>query len=535
VDVTDASDRLGGRDGTTIILVAVTLLAAVARYGYAIHSGFSSANDIDGPTYFAGAVQLVHGRLPYRDFAFVQPPAVVLLASPFALASRLVGTRDAFTAVRVFMPMVDVASVWVVGRRVRHRGPIAVLVGAGGLAVYMPAVLSTRTLLLEPWLDLFCLLALTFAFDRRGSLASGRRIWIAGVFMGLAVAVKLWAVFPLVVLGAWCLWYPGRARRFATFVIGVLAGFGVPSFVFVVASPRRFFHDVVVSQLNRLNERIPFSWRMGDVLGITKVGQPHAISTRTIVVAFVVLAVFLLATVRALAVMHRRPTALAVCALVSTAVAFAILMIPGEFPYHYPDFLSPFAAVTFGLAAGTLAEAFARKAVAKAVLATLVAAAVVAVLVNDVPLLDPLRATSYGAILDQLIPPGACVVTDYTAVTIAANRYISSDRSCPVIVDPYGLDLTLDNGHTPIDPGEPTQAVISAWRSAFEQTDWIVLTTSARARIPLVPSVKSYLQTNFTQVGNRGVLVYERSSMLPRAHALGAALRGRLLMVPSRA
>jgi len=94
--------------------------------------------------------------------------------------------------------------------------------------------------------------------------------------------------------------------------------------------------------------------------------------------------------------MHRRPTALAVCALVSTAVAFAILMIPGEFPYHYPDFLSPFAAVTFGLAAGTLAEAFARKAVAKAVLATLVAAAVVAVLVNDVPLLDPLRATSYG-------------------------------------------------------------------------------------------------------------------------------------------
>jgi hypothetical protein len=192
-------------------------------------------------------------------------------------------------------------------------------------------------------------------------------------------------------------------------------------------------------------------------------------------------------------------------------VAFAILMIPGEFPYHYPDFLSPFAAVTYGLAAGTLAERFARRTVTQGILAALVTVALVAVLVNDIPLLKPLRATTYGSILDQFIPPGACVVTDYTPVTISGNRYISTDPSCPVIVDPFGVDLTLDNGNTPVSPGPPTAAVVSFWRTAFERAEFIVLTPTAYARIPLVPSLKRYFHANFTRVGSAGVTVYQRS------------------------
>jgi alpha-1,2-mannosyltransferase len=512
--VTHASHRVRRRDGTTIALVAVTVLAAVVRYGFAVHAGFSSENDIDGPTYFAGAVQLAHGRIPYRDFAFVQPPAVLLLASPFALASRFVGTRDAFTALRVFMPLVGIANVWLAGRRVRHRGPVAVLVAAGGLAVYVPAILSTRTLLLEPWLDLFCLLALTFAFDRDGALASPRGVGIAGLFMGLAVAVKLWAVLPLVVLLGWCLWYSGRGRRVLALALSTAVGFGVVSFPFAAESPRRFVHDVVISQLGRFGRRLPFSWRMGEVLGVTPIGRPHAIATSTIILAFAICAVFLVVTARALAVLQRRASSLAVCSLVCTVVVFALLMVPGEFPYHYPDFLSPFAALTFGLAAGTLAERFARRTVAKAALAALALAGIVSVLVNDLPLLRPLRATTYGSIVDQLIPPGACVVTDYMPVTISGDRYISNDPSCPVIVDPFGVDLTLDNANTPVSPGPPTAAVVNFWRTAFERAEFIVLTPTAYARIPLVPSLKEYFHTNFTSVGTRDVTVYERDSIL---------------------
>lgn len=514
--MTEVPEPARRRDGTTLLLVVLTVAAAVIRYGFAIHAGFSSANDIDGPTYFAGAVQLAYGRIPYRDFAFVQPPAVLLLASPFAFAAHFVGTRDAFTALRVAMPLVGVANVWLAGRRVRHRGPIAVLVAAGGLAVYMPAIISTRTLLLEPWLDLFCLLALTFAFDAEGSLATPRRMAIAGVFMGLAVAVKLWAVFPLVVLLAWCLWSSGRGKRVRELTIGTVVGFGVVSFPFALLSPRRFVHDVVISQLGRFGRRIPFPWRMGEVLGFTPVGNPRAISTLTIVLAFAISAVLLLATARALVALQRRPSSLALFSGVCTAVVFAVLMVPGEFPYHYPDFLSPFAVVTIGLAAGTLAERYASRTVVRGILAGVVTAAIAGVLVNDIPLLAPLRATPYGTIVDQLIPKGACVVTDYMPATISSNRYISTDPSCPVIVDPFGLDLTLDNGNTPVSPGPPTAAVVNFWRNAFEHTDWIVLTPSAYARIPLVPSMKDYLRENFTQVGKRGVTVYERDRPIHR-------------------
>jgi 4-amino-4-deoxy-L-arabinose transferase-like glycosyltransferase len=519
--VTLASDPVRSRDGTTILLVAITVVAGVVRYVFAIHAGFSSANDIDGPTYFAGAVQLAYGRIPYRDFAFVQPPAVLLLASPFALASHVVGTRDAFTAIRVAMPLVGVANVWLAGRRVCHRGPVAVLVAAGGLAAYMPAIISTRTLLLEPWLDLFCLLALTFAFDAEGSLATPRRVGIAGVFIGLAVAVKLWAVFPLVVLLAWCLWGSGRGRRVLELSIGTVVGFGVVSFPFAVLSPGHFVHDVVISQLARFGRRIPFSWRMGEVLGITPVGKPHAISMLIIVVAFAMAAVLLLATARALSWLQRRASSLAVFSAVCTVVVFAVLMVPGEFPYHYPDFLSPFAVVTFGLAAGTLAERFARRTVVRGILAAVVAAAVAGVLVNDEPLLAPLRASTYGSLVDHLIPKRACVVTDYMPVTIQGNRFITTDPNCPVIVDPFGLDLTLDNGNTPVSPGSPTAAVVSFWRSAFEHTNWIVLTPSAYARIPLVPSMKTYVRANFTVVGKLGVTVYERTVIAARSAGAG--------------
>jgi alpha-1,2-mannosyltransferase len=504
------SHRRRNPGGTTIVLVGLTALAAFVNYWFAIHAGFSSENDIDGPTYFAAAVQLAHLRLPYRDFAFVQPPAVLLLASPFALVSRLVGTRGAFTALRVFMPLVGVANVWLAGRRVRHRGVVAVLVAAGGLAVYVPAVLSTRTLLLEPWLDLFCLLGITFAFDGEGALAGTSRLGIAGVFIGLAVAVKLWAVVPLVVLLAWCLSHPGRGRRATALALGTAIGFGAVSLPFAVASPRRFLHDIVVSQLARFGSRLPFSWRMGDVLGITPIGKPHAVATSTIILAFVLCAALVLAAALALAVMHRRASSLAVFSLVCTIVVFAMLMAPGEFPYHYPDFLSPFAAVAFGLAAGTLSEGFARGKALKAILAAGALAAIAAVLVNDVPLLTPLRATTYGSIVDQLIPPGACVVTDYMPATVSGNRYVSTDPRCPVIVDPFGLDLTLDNGHTPVSPEPPTAAVVSFWRSAFERAQFIVLTPSAYARIPLVPSLKDYLHANFIPVGHSGLTVYQR-------------------------
>ncbi len=75
---------------------------------------------------------------------------------------------------------------------------------AGLLAVYPADVLSGRTLLLEPWMNLACLLAANAAF-RDGRLASPRWLAWAGVAFGCGVAIKFWAAVPAAVLLAACL------------------------------------------------------------------------------------------------------------------------------------------------------------------------------------------------------------------------------------------------------------------------------------------------------------------------------------------
>jgi hypothetical protein len=497
-----------------VVLIGTTALAAVIRYGFAIRAGFSAANDIDGATYFAGAVQLVYGRLPYRSFAFVQPPGVLVLAAPFALASRLFGTAASFTAVRLVMPLVGVTNVALVGRRVRHRGALAVLVASGGMAVYLPAILATRTLLLEPWLDLFCLLALTVAFDRAGELVSARSLGLAGVFFGLAGSVKLWAVFPfLVVLG--CCLVAKSPRRAGWLCGGAVTGLGVVVLPFALASPGRFFHDVIWSQLHRFEERVPFATRMGNVLGINALGHPRPAAIVTIVVVFVAVAALLGAATKASIEGRRRPTALAVCALVTMVVVFVVLMIPGEFPYHYPDFLAPFAAVTAGLAAGVVAERWAPERRRRRIALAGITLVVVVAALLDAPLLDYGPGPNFAADVDTYVPANACVVTDYTAFTIAADRYITTDLNCPVIVDPFGWDLTLDNGHTP-DPHEtPTAALVAAWESAFKRTNWILLSDTAHARIPFVRSLRRYIDRHFTRLRGGVIYIWERTSVTP--------------------
>ncbi len=100
--------------------------------------------------------------------------------------------------------LASTACVPLAGRLLRHRGALACGVAAGLLAVYPADVLSGRTLLLEPWLNLVCLLAANAAF-RDGRLASPRWLAWAGVAFGCGVAIKFWAAFPAAVLLAVCL------------------------------------------------------------------------------------------------------------------------------------------------------------------------------------------------------------------------------------------------------------------------------------------------------------------------------------------
>src|SRR5262249_47173749 len=178
----------------------------------------------DGP-YFGSAVRLVHGSLPYRQFVLVQPPGITLLMSPAALLSYWTGTAWGLAIGRILTLLAATAGVALGGLLVRHRGLVAVLLTCGIMAIYSDAVAAAHTVLVEPWLVLFCLAGAVAMFDRDRITASTKRLAWGGVLFGFAGAVEAWAIGPVLVLAALRL---AQLKRAAIYAGGVAARLLVP-------------------------------------------------------------------------------------------------------------------------------------------------------------------------------------------------------------------------------------------------------------------------------------------------------------------
>ena len=191
---------------------------------------------------------------------------------PVAQLRQLNGfTVTGMAVARVFTALASAAAVPVAGLLVRHRGFLATLVACGVLAIYPDSVLAARTVLLEPWLVLFCLLGALAVFDRDEVSGSWRRLLAGGVLFGFAGAVKVWAIIPVVVILALTARRPRRAAIYAT---GVVLGFCVPVLPFALTAPTTFYRSVIIAQLVRNDLiRIPQGYRLQQILGLVHVSQ----------------------------------------------------------------------------------------------------------------------------------------------------------------------------------------------------------------------------------------------------------------------
>ncbi|HEX6487542.1 MAG TPA: glycosyltransferase 87 family protein [Candidatus Dormibacteraeota bacterium] len=194
-------------------------------------------------------MRLVHGTLPYRDFVFVQPPGLALLAAPFAWLSEAIGTRDGLAVLRACTPLLAAANALLAVRIVRPLGTAA-MIAAGAVAALFPAELyALRAGLLEPVVDLLCLAGLALLFRTGAWPVSRRVIVLAGVLFGLAGAVKLTAIVPA---AAVLLLAATRPRqRLLPFAAGAAAGFLLPALPFLIEAPDAFYRDVFVAQFGR--------------------------------------------------------------------------------------------------------------------------------------------------------------------------------------------------------------------------------------------------------------------------------------------
>ena len=506
---------VGARDGTAApqrqrehrftpvalaIAVATALGFGLRVYQLARPGQLLSVAWYDDGVYYASALRLSGGVLPYRDFIFAQPPGITLLMTPAALLAKVIGTDGGMAVARILTLLASTASVALAGLLVRHRGLLAVVVTCGVLAVYPGSVTTTYTIFLEPWVVLFCLVAALTVFDG-DRLGGGRRLVWGGVAFGFAGAIESWAILPVLVVVLLSLATPAKAVRL---VAGIAAGFLVPVLPFAALAPRRFYESVFVAQLVRYRQpRVPVWTRLNDLTGLSALhgGPGHT----TVLVTALALAGFVLATAVAAALWHGPPPPLESFALLTTTLVVIAFMWPPGFFFHFPAFLAPFLALSLALPLSRLLPGGDRARTGPEWLATSVACVLIGVFAviqaGSETTLAPRVSPAALAAARRVIPPGACVVTDQVSFTIAANRFSSSAPGCSEMIDPLGTEYALTPGRDGLTGAGRFPAVVAIMRRAFGHAQYVWLAGRYNLRrIAWSPSLRAYFASHFTRV-----------------------------------
>ena len=340
----------------TVLIGVFTVLAAGIAFYQVSRPGYLFGLTSDISSWFGSSIRLVHGALPYRNFDLLQPPGFPLLASPFAFLSEAIGTRDALAVLRLCTPVLSAGSVLLIGKVVRHRGAIAVIVACGVMAFYPAEMYALRSGLLESVVDFFCLVGAALLFEGDAISPSRRRVILGGVAFGVALLVKAPGIVPIVVLAVLCA--SDVRRRLLPFLAGAVAGFGIPTLPFFVLAPGSFMRDIFTAALNSApgTHRVSIPTRLGDITGSSALnsGISGAIIA-TIVMAAIVAAAFLLRP-------RRPPSTLEWYAIAATVLAVLAQLLPVYYFAQYTAFCAPFLGLLLALSVARLFEHRAKRA-----------------------------------------------------------------------------------------------------------------------------------------------------------------------------
>jgi alpha-1,2-mannosyltransferase len=520
-----------------VILAASGLALALRLYELSRPGYLTGVTEYDDGVYLGGAIRLISGSLPYRGYAFVQPPGILLLMTPVAVIAKVSTATHAMAAARLLTVLASTVCVSLVGHLVRYRGVFVTLVSCGILAVYPDDITTAHTLILEPWMNLLLLIGVCIAF-RRGRLASPQRLLWAGVAIGFAGAVKYWAALPALALLVVCLvtsrsgaavegaGVAPRGKRLAgrrawRFAAGVVAGFAVPVLPFAVTGPGLFVRSTLFDQAVRAGSSVPDSLRLAHITGLIDIlndqgqltlrsgthslfasGGTAAIQTTSAGWAPFILAALVIAVI-ALGYTLRpgRPSPLEWYVLATCAGAVVAVLAYSAFFYHYADFVAPWLAMSVGCAAGTLCRALASRPGARRSLVAVVGVLVLGLAVFQARELSGLRAPDIYA--DQaVIPAGSCVVSDEVSLTIAANRF-STRPGCPAVLDSLATTLVDDNGISVQGGAKSSARTVASWRWIFAHAEYVWLSSASGRRIPWTHGLTQWFDHHFTLLNVR--------------------------------
>jgi alpha-1,2-mannosyltransferase len=498
-------------------MVAATIVALGVRLFTLSRPGFlTQSTEYDDGVYLGAAIRLTQGVMPYKDFAFVQPPGILLLMSPVALFARATSTVAGLALARILTVLASVACVPLAGNLVRFRGTLITALTCFILAIYPSDIATAHTLLLEPWMNLLVLIAANLAFSRGRLAPSVARLAWAGVLIGVAGVVKFWSGAPAVVLLVIVVLgcrsaarpdEPGSWRRLIAYLGGLVAGFVLPLLPFVVSAPGTFYRSTIVYQAARVGTYTPLSLRLAHITGVIDLldywgrltltagsnsvfGQAvDADTTPTTPDALPWLAsgLLLVIVIGGFFLARRSLTAVEWFALATCVAAMAAILYYSAFFYHYPAFPAPWLAIVVAVSLGALIERGAavwaglpvRQLAVGGVGLVLVIACVLQVFEVS-GLATPKRAAE----ISSMIPAGSCVVTDEVALVISANRFESNKPGCPVVIDSLATTLVLTHGQSVQGGAGANKTAIDGWRAILLKAQYVWLSPNHWKRIP---------------------------------------------------
>lgn len=511
----------------------VPALAALAICVYDLHQPnvLYGSHEYDDGVYMGAALRFVQGVMPYKDFVIVHPPGIVLLMAPLALVGQVAGSDTAMAMARDLTALVAALNVFLAAWIVRHRGWKASLVAGAALACFPMAPAADSTLLLEPYLVLFCLAGLAVMY-RDGRLGSPRRVLAAGVLFGFAGSVKVWAAFVVAALALLC----ARQVKHALLPLaaGTAAGFAVPCAAFVAMAPGAFFKDVISDQFQRVaSGSAGLSWAnrifvLSGLPGITV----FDVTAGAAVVAAAALAVF----VAAVFGFRRRLVAPADRALLAVAVGAIVPMLVANDIYpHYIYFPAAFVAPLAGCAVAMAIQprrapsgSPPRRRTAAALVAAVAALGAFALPQQAGYARSNLASAASSNFLNMLIGPGQCVVSDDPSLLVDADLYRRPPPGCPSVVDPYGTFLASWPGHEPpslsmgkvpvrvTETGTPPASFVNEWAGWLAHADWVLQLSQVTSYIPWTPQLRAWFARDFhLTTHHRGLWVYRRVARTP--------------------
>ena len=509
-------------------MVPALVAFGVCQYMLALPNALYGTSQYDDGVYVGAAMRLTHGVIPYKDFVVVHPPGIMILLAPVALIGGVLGSNVSLALARELTALVAGANVILTAAAVRHRGWKISLLAATAIACFPMSPAADSTVFLEPYLVFFCLLGLVLLFSN-GKIAPPRRCLLAGIALGLAGTVKVWAAM---IVGAAAIVCLRRAKTgLAPLLAGTVIGFATACLPFFIAAPHAFVRDILGDQFSRAvsgGTPVGFVTRLSNLTGLSGMTLFHPSTTEVIAVA-----VCFVAIVAGAALRRRRCFAPVDYAILGAAFASSLtLCLPHEMYAHYVYFSAPFLALLLAVSLSEITKwiserrdtwVLRRSAVT---VATCIVAAIFLIPQQAGYARSHLAAAKDPTFLNLFVPPNACIVTDDVGLLVSANLFDPARHGCPGMTDAFGTWLADGPAQEPAYSGTGrfgstvegpfSEHFTNEWTKWLSQADYVVTMAQYSGYIPWNPALAAWFNANFQPKYRQPHLwIYQRIQRTP--------------------